>query len=548
MKAQKLSGVLVYGGMSLLVLLLLYAGGTFWLEHYVRRQLADKVMQVGGGLYRLEIANVAVMPLTGSARMEGVRLYTDTAQYHRQKDTSSLPMVEASVDRIEVNHVKLLAYLFNNQVKAERILIAGPHADLENRGNAGGGKKKQGKNILDALPEKLAPFAASAAIDYITVQELSFRYLSQGKGGMAQHQGDSIGLALRDVLIDDTTRRPFYAREFTFTCGRYEYSTPDTLYKLVVRGTQAESESGKLVMRNVSYLPYGDDGAFDRKNVYQHDRYNVGIDRIEATGLDYYGLFHQKKLVVGRIDLSNANVRLFRDRNKPKNPDQKGFMPNDFFRKLPLYVRVGEANVQDVDLTYEELVKNAPEPAVLKFLNTSATLTNLSNDAQLMTPQHPATLTGQSYLYGKGRLEIRASIPLLQPTLQGHLEGNLTDTQASIFNQILAPYTNYAIREGHIDKLSFTADIVDGTAKGEFTSSYRDLSLRVTNKQGETKELLTLLGNIVLEGANRKGKKGEASATVPIRHSHKEGDNFIFFVWSTIREGILKTLKPEILE
>jgi hypothetical protein len=350
------------------------------------------------------------------------------------------------------------------------------------------------------------------------------------------------------VRIDDTTKRPFYARHFTFTCGRYEYTTPDTLYKLVVRSMQAERESGKLVMHNVSYLPYGNDGAFDRKKVYQHDRYIVGIDRIEATGLDYYGLFHQKKLVVERVALSNANVKLFRDRNKPKNPDQKGFMPNNFFRGLPLYVRVGEATVKDVDLTYEELAKNAADPASIRFLNTSATLANLTNDPQLMSPGHPATLTGQSYLYGSGKLEIRASIALLQPTLQGHLEGNLTDAQAPIFNQILAPYTRYAIKEGHIDKLAFKADIVDGTAKGEFTSSYRNLSLRVTNKGGETKELLTLLGNIALEGANRKGKKGEASATVPIRHSYKMGSSFIFFVWSTIREGILKTLKPEILE
>ncbi len=75
-----------------------------------------------------------------------------------------------------------------------------------------------------------------------------------------------------------------------------------------------------------------------------------------------------------------------------------------------------------------------------------------------------------------------------------------------------------------------------------------NLSLRVTNKRGETKELPTLLGNIALEGANRKGKEDEASVTVPIRHSHKNGNNFIFFVWSTIRDGILKTLKPEILE
>jgi hypothetical protein len=144
-------------------------------------------------------------------------------------------------------------------------------------------------------------------------------------------------------------------------------------------------------------------------------------------------------------------------------------------------------------------------------------------------------------------MELRLQVPLLQKELQGHMEGSLMETKAPVFNQVLAPYTRFAIKAGYIDKIEFQADIVNSTAKGTLSSEYKDLSIEVTTKGGKKSKLLSLLGNLVIENDNKQGKS-EASQTVSIQHVHQQENNMVNFVWGTLRDGLLKTIKPEIVE
>jgi hypothetical protein len=90
-------------------------------------------------------------------------------------------LAQVSVARLEVNRVNLFDYFFSDQLKAEQVLIVHPQVSLVSAGNASGDDKKGGKNVLSSLPEKLASFAASVTVDYLTIQTLCFRYSSRSK-------------------------------------------------------------------------------------------------------------------------------------------------------------------------------------------------------------------------------------------------------------------------------------------------------------------------------------------------------------------------------
>jgi hypothetical protein len=292
--------------------------------------------------------------------------------------------------------------------------------------------------------------------------------------------------------------------------------------------------------------PTVSDSVWASKQVHRTDRIRFTTDSVVMAGLDFDRLLLGDGFWVRQEKVFGFDIDVFTDKNLKPNPaEKKHSSAQTDVQSIKFPFGIDTVSVIDGQVVYHELEVGKPEPGVVSFTAITATITGFTSRG-VAGKSPPLRIETHSTLFGMGKLDAYATVPLTDSGFDATYHGRLGPMPAVAVNQYAEKSLPVTIEGGQFEEVTFSVRSVNGHATGNITPVYRDLRVRVHDKKaGFFKRLeysvVTFLAREFFIRHDNPAKEGRPPRVGAIDHTFA-GESIVQFLWFAVRDGIEKSI------
>jgi hypothetical protein len=495
--------------------------------------------------YRIDVGAVRWSLWNCSMQVSPLALYPEGAG--TDGAPSSPPRYTAFLSTLRLKGVEVWPLLWKGIVSLDKVVVERPllrRTVGPNERTEQGGRMDPSRKIQTTLTRRLPPLR----IGRVQIRKGRIIALTERERGTSALVTDVLwGLSLRAdrvrtegaaqeegrVLLSDSTRG---------SIDGYRHLSTDSLYTVNVGPTSVSSTDSSLIVEHFQVGPTVADTTLMRRRGHRTNRIAASIRRGEVQGVDVRRFLEDRSVSARKVLLDSLRVDVYRNNHLPPPPtDPPPQMPHEVVRGLERTLRVDTIRVTDGFARYSKWPAEADAPGHISFEAIDATIRNVTNDPDRMSPSTPAVIDATTRVAGAGRLHAIIRVPLLAPHLSLRYNGRMGPMDVRAFNDAFVHLSGARVETGHIDSLWFSANVERGRARGTVHSIYQDFNVELLDKEtgerGLGKRVRTLVLNGLLLKSNNT-RSGSLPRAGTIDHKHEKGDTFFKFLWHSVRSGL----------
>jgi hypothetical protein len=550
LRNKKSTKVLKWVGGILLVLVIIIGAAALYLsakwKPLVTEKIKTAVYEGSDRLYKIDFKDIHLNLVTGTAVLDSISLYPDSAVFTQLKAIKKAPthLFRIRLAHLQINRVGILNAYFKKKVNVSSIILDHPSIDMVYNK-----VPKQIDTVKDerTLYQQISKTLNSIFVNDIKVIDADFDYYN---GLKKLNSVKHVSINVKNVLIDSAaqydTTRVFHSKDIAFGLSGYSALSKDKMYTTKIDTVNGSISNKTIRIVGLKMIPMYPDLTFSRKYDTQKDRYNLAFKEIKLSGVDFISLnndgnFHAKKVVVGP-----AKVDVFMNRElPPPNFDKGRNYPHLALKRIPFATLVDTLRLNKIDVAYTEFSEKTKERGTLKLDNLSGEVVNLTNDSVRLIKKNHAYADLTTYIFGKGKMNVKIDFNLTDKDAAFSYVGNIGSFDMKVLNPLAKSLGLVAIEQGKVQKASFTVNANLRRSSGKVIFQYSDLKVNLLkeDEEGEKKKkgLLSFLANNILI-KNDNPLKGEPVRTSNVTYERLPQASFFNLMWKSVFVGIRETV------
>ncbi|MFO7978963.1 MAG: hypothetical protein R6U64_09920, partial [Bacteroidales bacterium] len=458
------------------------------LPQYVHKRLQQELVQAleqqHPGLYKVELEGVRFSPLLHRLKVASLKIEHDSLQL-ADTPPESLPR---QIIRLEVSDLKIST-----------------------------------NGIIDVIREK-----SDIVFSLVGLQELSVYWISNPDGATIDDNDEQepswspqsvhirsleLGFSsMENLLLADTATRVMSMGSGKFT-GNIKYH-PDAGES----GPSINILDHTLRIANIAWQPNGDlyryscdslamagagqnlelfgaqmDPLYDKREFqsqisYQTDRMDVRVEKASLSGFDLERLVNEEYFFAEKLDLSDANMEVFRDRTPPLDEERRPKLPSRLINEAPLQIFLGSVVIAGLDLVYQELPEGATEEGEVPFTDLSASIGNITNVPEMLQQDSIMRIEARANVFGAPELHATFHYNLMDINGDYNAQGTLEPMSFELINQAIYPLAGLRIDSGNHQHTQFSFSGNDFRSTGALTMRYSGLELDLQPERSELRQ------------------------------------------------------------
>ena len=548
---RKVTGAVVLGVLAAVLLAVVVWRASGLIKVLLGNWAVETVAQRSGGVYRLDVGRVRLNWLLRRVAVDSVRLTTDVGV--NAKRVPPLLDLKVAFDRCTLSGVHLVTLALG------RGLVAGSFGCSKGSVALSGIRAPAGAPIPPFLVPSTTP-SPPAKVPRVRISRVDFPNLAlrvrlpHAGPGETRFELERARWSMVDFAIDPAdsaaASRPLFSRVVELAVDS-AVIRPDSVTAARIAHIRASLTDSTLEAEGLGFAPSVPLATFER-GPYRPDIVQVGAARMRVHGMDFGALALGRGVRARRVTADSLHVKI--------TSDYRGALrvmshrtPQQWIADLGQTVSVDSIAVHEGEVEYREVRPNQDWPGVLTFGHIEATAAPVRHIDGRKAIADSMILTATTQLLRAGRLDVRIAFPFDAPGFDMAYRGTLGPMPATPFNLVLEHLENWKIAGGQVEKISFSAAVHDGVARGALTPLYTDLSVQVTGHgSGGILGLHGIIGGAVrgiasaVAGSKVNGANPDAPGKTPrsgaIRHVFSRSETLPGFLWVSLREGLLGVL------
>ncbi|MBX2840631.1 MAG: DUF748 domain-containing protein [Flammeovirgaceae bacterium] len=447
---------------------------------------------------------------------------------------------------ISINHDELSIELYPLTISFKNLTINSLHSSEE--------------QIPDTLPQISAQFpeiviSKISYWDYVFNKSISINEVSVAKGKIQIAKLEDIlsidslvgnlSIELEHLSIPKNDFRNFTLQSHEIILSQIATKTADRFYKINIKELKTEGgEKINLFIKDFGLEPQYPRYKFSKKKGFQTDRSEVFIPQISFRQIHLHSILNSSFLQASSISIDSMDVKLFRDKNVPLNPERFVALPQQTMRELPFKFAIDSFSLVDGFVQYEELIQNGSSPGQVYFNRLNAVSTTLSND-----PNHPSNgqldIKASGNLMGKGKVTADFHFNIFREDNQFNFSGTIGEMDLPVINPMIENVALVHLESGKMNKMEFSVtsneDISIGNLNFYFQNLHAALIPPNTNEKTSffKKILFDLMETLIVPKENLAGKKFRKGT---IKFKRDKQKSIVNYWWKSIFSGIKSTV------
>jgi len=368
-----------------------------------------------------------------------------------------------------------------------------------------------------SIHEVISPFLSNIKVEKINYpqsslqvydkEDQSMRFSSSKiKADISNFYVDQSTFSLQFGPQQNSTARMFFSDDIDISIKDFSRVIDNGLYKISADAIRIKSGDNKILVDGLKLEPL-----LSRSQVLERYAYSKSIaqlysDRVELQNVDFKALMEEEKLIVGKINIYEPSLEVYRDNRLPRNLKKKPALHQQLLLNLDQQLSIEELNIFDGLITYAERTAAGEEAGQITFENVNAQALHLSNLPEAIKNNTVSTLHITTKVMGKGLLNVHFSFPLASHNLAFQANGHLGTMDLKALNPMLGPVASVHIKEGINQSMRFEFEGNEDRSEGSMEFRYNDLSVQMIDQQkgrsGLDEKLGTFIANAFVLKAN----------------------------------------------
>ena len=550
LKNQKSKRVIKWIGAIVLALIVIIGSLSIYLSAKWKPLLTEKIKESvyegSDHLYKIDFKDIHLNIVTGTAVLDSISLYPDSAVFIKLKEIRKAPthLFRIRLAHLKITRVGILTAYFKKKIAINNIVLDNPSIDMVYNK-----VPKRIDTIKDerTLYQQISKSLNSISVNDIKVIDADFDYYN---GLKKLNSIKHLSISVKNILIDSAsqydTTRVFHTKDIAFSLSGYSALSKDKMYTTKVDSIKGSMSNKTVRIKGLKMIPMYADLTFSRKYKTQKDRYDLSFNEINLSGVDFISLNNDGSFHAKKIEIGPSKVDVFMNRElPPANFDKGRNYPHLALKRLPFPTLVDTLILNKIDISYTEFSEKTKERGTLKLDNLIGNLINLTNDsARLVTKNHAyADLT--TYIFGSGKMNVKIDFNLTDKNAAFSYVGNIGAFDMKVLNPLSKSLGLVSIEQGKVQKASFNINANLIRSNGQVVFYYTDLKVNLLKEDEDGKKkkkgfLSFLANNILIKNDNPS--KGEAVRTANVTFGREPQASFFNLMWKSVFVGIRETV------
>lgn len=507
--------------------------------------IQNTLIDASDSLYTVKFSDIKVNVLVGNVTVDSIFIEPNLEIYEKMKIKRIAPenIFSLKVYKLSLKNINPFKVYKEKKLDIKNITIQNPelsvyYTKLKNKLP----EKEDNRNPYQRLKNTLEELKITS----IFLTDVKFKYIDQSFKKPKITAFDQMNIRLNDILIDSASQydstRIFSTKDIIAEINNYSYPTPDSLYRINIKHAYVSSQKKQLKIAGIGLQPRLKEMAFTNQFKRQQERYQLTFDSVLVKNIQFNQLIDKRTIKTSNVTLINGNLAVFLNREKPPKLIDKGVnYPHLALKRVSWDIIADTIVIKNTKIAYAEYNPKTEAKGTVYFHNLSGRIFNVTNDSLALTKNNFAHAYMQTYLMGKGKLDIHIAFNLTDSKGAFSYNGTLGSMNMTVLNSLTKPLAMLSTNSGKVNGMEFNIKgNVDG-AHGKMILRYEDLNISIMKKDDEDKlkksGLVSLLANALLvDNANPKGDN-PLKVAYPSYARPKDG-SFFNLMWKTIFEGL----------
>lgn len=535
---------------SILLVILLILIGVAW---YINSQwkplltaaIKNTTIEATDSLYKVDFANITINILTGGVKIDSIKITPNLDIYQKliAKGVAPENLIDLSVNQLSLKKVNPLKVYRYKKLDVGAIVIDAPSLTVMYTKLTGQRIKKEDHRTAY---ERIQKLLKELKIASIFLADVKFKYVDYTYKKPKVTAIDKVNIRLNDILVNATSAidstRIFTAKDVIAEVSDYKFATPDSVYFVNIKHFVVSTLKKEIVVAGVGLLPRFNDIAFSNQFEKQQERYKILFDSVTASNINFNELLERRTINTSNVKLMNGQMSIFLNREKPKRMDDKGQnFPHLALQRVPWDIIADTVILKNIKINYTEYNPKTSLKGTIFFDDLNGRIFNVTNDSATLSKKQFTNAYVQTYLMGRGKIDMHIKFDLTDPLGAFTYKGSLGEMQTGAINSLTKPMAMVMTSSGKINSLDFDMRGNLKGAGGKVVLKYDDLNV-ILMKQDERENfkkmgLISLFANaLLLERANPSRNKPLRVAN--IYYSRPNEASFFNLMWKAIFAGL----------
>ena len=471
------------------------------------------------------------------AFLKGIKLESAEISPINVGDTATV--IYGKVSYIEMSGIKWNDLFFSKKAHVRNLIFVNPEFQIELVSNNENVKKKErsskGLQVLFG--------------DILSRGEVNNFRLENGSC-IARHRKDSSLVAMVENFTLEATEIETDSVQaknmIPFKVGKFS-SSLDTAIVFINEYTALKSgyfayhaDNSELEINNAS-LSFTEDRLKVSDIVNQQvDLIEVDLERLKISQIGAQSdLYTDLDIRAASIEIDGLVLKDFRDKNKPRPPDQEKPMFTGMVAGIPIALKVDSILIRDSDIFYIELGAGKEEPGTLQFANVNGHIVRVTTIEEFQNGYQSYEVDVTAELNQKASMKVEIDVPYEEDRFS--LEMMIDRFDLNILNPTLMPLAGVEVSSGDIHKIDFKMNASRTEAQNMLLMDFDSLELVVLKDHEhdyKKRGLVSGIANGAIRKTNLPGNKHYQVAEYRFYRNIYRGP--FNFMWSTVKEGMLE--------
>ncbi len=482
---------------------LIFTLGYFFLDDIVDARLQKLISKKFGTFYSLNYESIEK-----DIGLTEISFVVNKAEF--TSDTTDLagmekfPVFFFEAKTLKVERISTWNVLLGSTLDLDNILLEEPNLKVftQNKKTNSNSevKNRRGKSILSSV--KINRFL----LDEGSVQFIDFQTQK------ITFESSSILVDVNTIELDLTTLNDYKSflsfQEVSIESTAPSFTPLKGFYTYKMGSMSLSSKKKNLSFKDIDINTKKSLKEASKEVINHKELVNVMIETIDINRIDLKKIIFDTKIEVGKINVKNSYIHIFKNNQKHLDSDFKKSVFNELIRSIPIPVMVDTIQLNQVDIDFELMNSTHNQPAKINFLINNGYIANFNTD---VNSTDTLTFFAEGKFMKRGSLWITAHI-LVSDTVNNYQQfmGSIKNMPFKILNPLIKQFANADISSGYIDEISFNGTANSHRTTGSVIFKYTDLKIEFYKKKDARKRffLLSEIANASTH-KNNPNKKGE---------------------------------------
>ena len=500
-------------------------------------------------LYQVEFSNIEVNILTGGVTIDSIEVKPNLVIYQKMIRQGIAPenIIDLKISKLSIKNAKPIKVYRHRKLDIKTINIEHPsltvfYTKLKNQLEIKEKDRTAYERIKDLLNE--------VKIGSLFLSDVKFKYVDQSLKIPKTTLVDKVNIRLNNILINDKSaldkQRIFTAKDVIAEISNYDFATPDSMYHLNIKHVEVSTQKRHLIIEGICLNPLYKEMDFSDQFDYQQERYKLMFDSLISNNIDFNALLKNRTFACSNIELMNGELEVFLNRDKEKKSIDKGSnFPHLALQRVAWGIIADTVTLKNINISYTEYNPKTKGRGTVFFKELDGRIFNVTNDSLALLRNHTSNAYVQTYLMGKGKLDLHIGFNLTDPKGAFTYDGNLGKMQSSTINSLTRPLAMLMTSSGEIEKMTFNMKGNVNGAGGSMTINYKDLNVILMKKDEQENfkrmGLISLFANALILERDNPTRNKPVRVVNPYYNRPADG-SFFNLMWKAIFVGVKESV------